>query len=330
MFDMLLAKNSSVHLAVLYRNLDIMEEHEDEIVDCRDVAGSVLDLACSWGRRHPLVKTITSSTEVDVYQGVYKQSLFNSVKNCFPGYEIFQEVEIDKNLFSPAIPGEIFIVGEIVNCIEGEDESFLKMLLFLLEHKCNSLDQDKLLNWSAFQYADESLCLAALNQLVKYDHISLNSLQIFNHIPTILSYSTVFFYNDLVELIDDIPYVEYGRSSLLQVAVEGDNLPYISRLLPLQHYQDVVNKQSRFAGNPLSSATATGNLDMINLLLEKGARQNGHKTTPLIVASYNGNKICCEKLIEVGANVNEMTIEGVRPLVAAILPNQLDIALLLL
>jgi hypothetical protein len=112
MFDMLLAKNSSVHLAVLYRNLDIMEEHEDEIVDCRDVAGSVLDLACSWGRRHPLVKTITSSTEIDVYQGVYKQSLFNSVKNCFPGYEIFQEVEIDKNLFSPAIPGEIFIVGE--------------------------------------------------------------------------------------------------------------------------------------------------------------------------------------------------------------------------
>jgi hypothetical protein len=47
------------------------------------------------------------------------------------------------------------------------------MLLFLLEHMCNPLDQDKLLNWSAFQYADESLCLAALNQLVKYDHISL-------------------------------------------------------------------------------------------------------------------------------------------------------------
>ncbi|CAH1368187.1 unnamed protein product [Tenebrio molitor] len=69
---------------------------------------------------------------------------------------------------------------------------------------------------------------------------------------------------------------------------------------------------------------------MINLLLEKGARPNGHKTSPLVVASYNGNKICCEKLIEVGANVNEMTIEGLRPLVAAILTNQLDIALLLL
>jgi ankyrin repeat protein len=335
MFDMLLAKNSSVHLAVLYRNLDILEEHEDEIVDCRDAAGrSVLHLACSWGRRHPLVKTITSSTEIGVYQRVYKHTSFNSFKKILPDYDFFQEVEIDENPFYPAIPGEIFIVGETVNCIEEEDESFLKMLLFLLEHKCNPLDQDKLLNWSAFQYADESLCLAALNQLVKYDHISLNSLQIFNHIPTILSYSTVFFYNNLVELIDDIPYVEYqfesGRSTLLQVAVEGDNLPYVSRLLTLQHYQDVVNKQSRFAGNPLSSATATGNLDMINLLLEKGARPNGHKTSPLVVASYNGNKICCEKLIEVGANVNEMTIEGLRPLVAAILTNQLDIALLLL
>jgi hypothetical protein len=64
-------------------------------------------------------------------------------------------------------------------------------------------------------------------------HISLNSLQIFNHIPTILSYSTTFFYNDLVKLIDDVPYVEYqfksGRSSLLQVAVEGDNLPYFGQ-----------------------------------------------------------------------------------------------------
>ncbi|KAJ3616031.1 hypothetical protein MTP99_005554 [Tenebrio molitor] len=144
-------------------------------------------------------------------------------------------------------------------------------------------------------------------------HIFLNSLQIFNHIPTILSYSTTFFYNDLVKLIDDVPYVEYqfksGRSSLLQVAVEGDNLPY-------------------FAGNPLSSATVTGNLDKINLLLEKGARPNSHKTSPLVVASYNGNKICCEKLIEVESNVNEMTIERLRPFVATILTNQLDIALL--
>ncbi|KAJ3616029.1 hypothetical protein MTP99_005552 [Tenebrio molitor] len=75
-----------------------------------------------------------------------------------------------------------------------------------------------------------------------------------------------------------------------------------------------------FAGNPLSSATVTGNLDKINLLLEKGARPNSHKTSPLVVASYNGNKICCEKLIEVESNVNEMTIERLRPFVG----NNLD------
>jgi hypothetical protein len=63
---------------------------------------------------------------------------------------------------------------------------------------CNPLDQDKLLNWSAFQYADESLCLAALNQLVKYDHISLffYAIPVFCHTAFTVPFGRPFFNSD--------------------------------------------------------------------------------------------------------------------------------------
>lgn len=64
-FDTLLAKNSIVHKAVLYKNVDLLRQHDQELRESVDDAGrSVLHLACSWGQRHPLLNV---TKENDTY-----------------------------------------------------------------------------------------------------------------------------------------------------------------------------------------------------------------------------------------------------------------------
>ncbi|RZC38488.1 uncharacterized protein BDFB_007813, partial [Asbolus verrucosus] len=56
MFDQLLAEDSQPHLAVIYKNLDVLKNCHD--LKCKDKAGrNLLHLACSWGARYPVLKS---------------------------------------------------------------------------------------------------------------------------------------------------------------------------------------------------------------------------------------------------------------------------------
>ncbi|XP_063921132.1 uncharacterized protein LOC135135940 [Zophobas morio] len=53
-FDLLLAKNSPAHVAVLYKNINVLKSYNDELKDLRDLGErSVLHIACSWGQEYP-------------------------------------------------------------------------------------------------------------------------------------------------------------------------------------------------------------------------------------------------------------------------------------
>ncbi|EFA03074.1 uncharacterized protein LOC103314642 [Tribolium castaneum] len=57
MFDLILARDSPVHVAVIYRNLAVLETYQGEVLKCRDLGGrTALQLACSWGNENPPVK----------------------------------------------------------------------------------------------------------------------------------------------------------------------------------------------------------------------------------------------------------------------------------
>ncbi|XP_063913941.1 uncharacterized protein LOC135130478 [Zophobas morio] len=56
MFDMILAKDSPIHIAVLYRHLDVLEGSTEDLSVCKDKGGrNPLHVACAWGTKHPRV-----------------------------------------------------------------------------------------------------------------------------------------------------------------------------------------------------------------------------------------------------------------------------------
>jgi ankyrin repeat protein len=191
-----------------------------------------------------------------------------------------------------------------------------------------------LLNWDAFHYADKTLSLAAINLMLKRVQINRELLKNYNHIPTLLHYFVGFLYNELFELVDEVPYIQYkyqdGTLSLIQLATETNNLHAVSKLLQYNCYKDVINMQSAFSGNPLTSATFHGNLEMIDVLLENGCKVNDHKMPPTLGAVF-GNKIqCYEKLLKAGSDVNALSHDGNSPLIIATMLNQKEIITLCL
>ncbi|XP_063904464.1 uncharacterized protein LOC135123603 [Zophobas morio] len=60
-FDLLLARESPAHVAVLYKNINLLEEYEHQIRTITDAGDrSVLHVASSWGQRHPRLDVITT------------------------------------------------------------------------------------------------------------------------------------------------------------------------------------------------------------------------------------------------------------------------------
>ncbi|KAF8837279.1 ankyrin, partial [Paxillus ammoniavirescens] len=94
-----------------------------------------------------------------------------------------------------------------------------------------------------------------------------------------------------------------------------------------------VNAQWENSGTPLSSACSTGHMDIVKLLLEKGAHVNpqgeGSKT-PLCSACYGGRFDIVELLLEKGADVNPHGKLFDAPLRSACSGGYVDIVKLLL
>ncbi|XP_063901956.1 uncharacterized protein LOC135121582 [Zophobas morio] len=68
-FDMLIAKNSKAHIAVLYKNYELLRTYDDKILKGKDEGGrNALHLISSWGRRHPRVTLTVVNEEYIVHE----------------------------------------------------------------------------------------------------------------------------------------------------------------------------------------------------------------------------------------------------------------------
>jgi ankyrin repeat protein len=287
MFDMILAKDSPVHLAILYRNLETLKLHEDQIKNCRDNAGrSALHLACSWGSIYPPVSVIENNVQ-----------------------------EVSK------------ISEKVIVCIKSpitfyDQEKYCHQIInFLLDHNCEVMEQDLLLGWNAFHYADRALFVGAINLLLKKVLINRELLLNYNHIPTLLHYATISCYDELFQLVDKIPYIEYEfecrKISLLQVAAQLNNLHGVCRILKCTLYKNALNTESEVASSTLNSAICHGNKEILSVLLENGAAVNGHENPPLVAAVIEDQMECFKELLNAGANVDEFSDEGCSALIAS-------------
>jgi ankyrin repeat protein len=261
-----------------------------------------------------------------------------NISNCegiLPDPKLFDAADkYFNNLYQqvgePSILGNnsetVTICAETLLKVDEEDTNYLEIVSFLLDHKCKPLEVDQLLNWDAFHDADKTLSLAVINLMLKRVQINRELLKNYSHIPTLLHYFVGFLYNELFELADEVPYIQYkyqyGTLSLLHFATETTNLHAVSELLQYNCYKDVINMRSAFSGNPLTSATFHGYLEMIDVLLENGCKVNDHKMPPILGAVF-GNKIqCYEKLLKAGADVNALSHDGNSPLIIATMLNQ--------
>jgi len=84
---------------------------------------------------------------------------------------------------------------------------------------------------------------------------------------------------------------------------------------------------------PLAVAAASGDLDMVNLLIENGADINGfndHYDVPLLIALQGKHADVAKRLIEAGADVNIPNDAGVTPFIAAAHDGSKDLVKLML
>ncbi|RZC36437.1 uncharacterized protein BDFB_007817 [Asbolus verrucosus] len=287
MFDMLLAKDSPVHIAVLYGNLDILEKRLDGIASIKDKGGrNPLHIACSWGSKHPLIDIIENNAE--------------------------------KNVISAD--------GTIVHPNQN-----LEIVKLLLTHDCNPLEKDDLVNWSAVEYSDRTLSLSLIEVILAHNYsIDFEEMANFNDVHTLLYYSIKFYYPNLFFKLHRYPLIELRLEggeycSLLQFAVKMNRLDFVAKLLSFQHYQEVINVPYKDLGSCIFTAAGNGNLEMFNLLREKGANLDRLQISPLITSVAMGHKKLCQKLIEEGSSVNESNVDGNSVLQVAAMEKQIDI-----
>ena len=95
---------------------------------------------------------------------------------------------------------------------------------------------------------------------------------------------------------------------------------------------DVNTLSKKDNATPLQIASVMGNLDIIIILLKKGALinlRNNAGLTALHYASLNGYLECVKYLIDNGADINAKCINGNTPIMGALMKNQQEIIALL-
>ncbi|XP_063924346.1 uncharacterized protein LOC135138325 [Zophobas morio] len=341
-FDMLLAKNSPLHTAVLYRNFDTLEINNEEILGCKDDGGrSVLHLMCSWGKRYPRL-TLTSSK---------KNKKFSNYISTLP----------KKMSLSKTISSVRYTLDDCdeVSKRELETREYLEGVQHLLK-KCSTSEPDGLFKMTPLSFAIVSESLGAELELLQSEKFKPEHLYNQCDRINILFYSTLFGYDKAIKIVctkqlngyyDEVNF-SFERSGLtaLMVASANGHTAIVEHLLQLG---SKVNCADQNGQTPLYAACSNGHEEIVECLMKSGAeinRANYHGLTPLYVAakndhqkvvvcllkhgakincsdqydrtplylaSFNGHEKVVECLAECGAKINDSSVDGQTPLHAA-------------
>jgi ankyrin repeat protein len=149
------------------------------------------------------------------------------------------------------------------------------------------------------------------------------------HLPRPWDYS----WQDLTDNLSEEDYANGLKSPTLVLAAAAGNLNIVKLLLDRGAAVDATDLNGNTA---LMMASSTGNLQCVKLLLHKGANPNAQTTqkwggmTPLMFAAHRGNAQVVLELINRGANVNLGDNDGFTPLMRAASESQVEVAKTLL
>ena len=302
-FDLLLAKNSVAHTAVVHKDFDLLKTQEG-FEKSKDLGGrSVLHLACSWGTRYPVLNVqknpdgyvIDDCTSEMVKEDTdYLKIVDFLLERC-------DTMDVD-DLFKMT-PGAY---------ADATNSVFAKIKILLKEPKvCRVVDEDltKILYYSVKfgvsevidLFKDIPLVCTATDQNSLL-HLAVHDVKI---VEKLLQFGT---YLKCVNLRN-----KYGETPLHLAS----RLGYRDSMLVLIRFGSDFNSVNTNGLSPLHLACQNGHTASIMVLIESGANLDGYAndgTTPLHLACQSGNGKCVEMLIRSGVKINVRNKDGITPL----------------
>ncbi|XP_063903909.1 uncharacterized protein LOC135123308 [Zophobas morio] len=316
-FDMLLAKNSKAHIAVLYKRYELVKTYDDEILTRKDEGGrSPLHLISSWGQRHPRVKMTVINGDYIVHEDK------NFVKK--PETEAYFETMTylqgkndndDRDILLNATPLSYARKSESV----GAEMQLLQTKLNELKQLCTRDDVANIVFYSALLGYDDLCQLFTVDELNHYWYASKFSSAKGAETPLLLSCK-----------IGNLKLVDYFVKSGVEINRVNENGCTPLYLASLNGHDTVVkylttvggdcNRANNNGGLPLHVASFNGHESVVKYLVTGGAefnRVDNWGFTPLYVASQSGHLLVVEYLVTVGAEINRAADDGRTPLYIA-------------
>ncbi|XP_063904137.1 uncharacterized protein LOC135123429 [Zophobas morio] len=349
-FDMLLAKNSEAHIAVLYKDYITLKSYDDEILTRKDECGrSALHLISSWGQRHPPVKITCVNGEYIVHED---GNLGNKPENK----EYFETITYLQRM-NDAGERDMLLLGTPLSYARkseslGAEIKLLQTNKNELQESCADVEIINILYYSALlgyddvcklftveelnhfwcgmkfvtaQYAETPLLLACEIGNLKIVHCFIQSgveVNRANKNGATPLYVACFHGHDkvvkyLVTVGAEINRTDNNGLTPLYIASE---MGYEEVVKYLMTVGADINHATNEGWTPLHVASFDGHQKIVKYLVTVGAdinRANNSGLTPLYVASENGNERVVEYLVTVGAEINRGNNNGLTPLYVA-------------
>ncbi|XP_063923281.1 uncharacterized protein LOC135137527 [Zophobas morio] len=279
-FDLLLARDSPTHLAVLHKDLEELEMCQNQLL-VKDSGGrTALHLACSWGSPYPDVKVtksfhcyVVDDTKLETCAGETESAEYLHILEYLLERNSLREKD---NLF--ALDAKSY--AKKFNCLSA--------LVILRRHQ--STDVRSSSNGCCFPLA------APIRE---------------RFICTILYFNTLSGDGTYLTFFEDseIKFVKRKSdgASLLHLLVKKNHIIGIRRILHVDSYRRNINDVDNSGQTALFAACFLGHTDIIDLLIKYGADitisdKNGK--TPIHVAAERGYHRIVASLINFGANTD--------------------------
>jgi ankyrin repeat protein len=328
-FDIMMAENSALHLAVIYRHIELVSKHLDKR-EVKDECGrSPLQLLCTYGVEHPRWRIHTNrrpfSNEFYIIHDIEEVStqyreIFRMLSHCdvFQNDNIFGWNCLDfairlKNLFAVEKILERF--GDSINlerlferydigslAIYSSQMGYPNLLRSAIKKESNVLSVK-------IGILYETLLHVAVNRIrgnYKFLHTSMEERK--KVITTLIEWGL------------DVDQQSYTKRTPLHFAVSDDVLVIAKLLLDLGANINATNEHGENALH-IALQRVKVNTKIVKLLIDKGININGrdcNQRTPLHHCCRNGHYDALVILLECGTNINAKDSMNRSPLYDAI------------
>jgi ankyrin repeat protein len=321
-FDIMMAENSALHLAVIYRDTDLVSKHLDKS-EVKDEGGrSPLQLLCTYGVEHPLLQTNKGHilkefyiiNDIEEVSTQYRE-IFKMLSHCdvFQIDHVFQWTCLEfairlKNLFAVEKILEIF--GDSINL----ERLFECYDIGTLAIYSSQMGYPNLLGSVIKKESNVLSVKIEINEITLL-HLAVNGIKGNNH--TIMEERKKVI-TTLIECGLDVDQQSNKKRTPLHFAANDDVIAKL--LLDLRANINATDKDAQNALH-IAFQNSKVNTRTVKLLIDRGIDVNGRDSygrTPLHYCCRNGHYDALVILLECGTNINAKDSMNESPLYDAI------------